>query len=262
MSTLSTALKSVAAELSKFRALHEFNISLPREIEEEVSRVEGDKTITEKTKVTRTISIPFALKKPSRFEKDEADIYRSVWETRYLDAGIAPSAILLKKYANYGGILSNEQKDYYNTLQRDFLLAESELRRLQVNERDNKVAIDDFALKMVTLRQAILDFQQEQSVFFNNTSEAKARQKLVEWLVLYLTYYRPLNDKGEPGEWTPFFAGATIEDKLEAFDEIVEKNDEMWNAAHDLIELIATVYANGGERDIPDVVAMSEPESK
>lgn len=258
MSTLPQVLKSAAADISKFRALYEFPINLTKEVEEENTRVEGDKTITEKVKVQRSVSIQFALKKPSRFEKDEADMYRSIWETKYLDAGILPAAILLKKYANSGGILSDEQKDYYNVLQRDFMLAETELKRLQVNEPDNKDAINEVALKFVTLRQAILDFQQEQSVFFANTAESKARQKLIEWAVLFLTYYRPLNDKGEPGEWTPFFAGKDIEEKLNTYDEVIERQDEMWVKAHDWIELLAAAYVNGGERDVPETAALYE----
>lgn len=249
-------------DLKAPRFLHQFDIQLSREVEEETIRIDGDKTITEKTKVTRAVSVPFGLKKPSRFERDEADIYRAVWETRYVDAGIAPTAILLKKYANYGGILSNEQKDYYNGLQRDFLLAETELKRLQTNPADNKDAIEATAMRFVTLRQNILDFQQEQSQFFTNTAEAKARQKLIEWLVLYLTYHRPVTAAGEPGEWVPYFAGLTIEQKLDAYEAVLEKQDESWLKAHDLIELIATVYATGGERDIADVVALDEAAKK
>lgn len=241
---------------SEIKLLHSFDISLSREIDEEITRTEGDKTIVEKTKVNRPVSVSFGLKKPYRFEKDEADIYRSVWETKYLDAGIYPQALLLKRYANAGGILSNEDRDKFNALQRDFLLAETELRRLQVNERDNSDAINAEALKLVTLRQELIDFKQAQSVFFENTAESKARQKLIQWVVLYLTYYKPVNDKGEPGEWTPFFAGNTVDEKLDALDKVVENNDELWNKAADYIALLAAAYVNGGESSIPEVAAL------
>ena len=244
--------------VSKFRELYQFVVNIIKEVEEENVRVEGDKTITEKVKVPRNVTVQFALKKPSRMERDEADIYRSVQETKYLDAGVLPQALLLKRYANAGGILSNEQRDYFNKTQRDFSLAETELRRLQINDPTNKEAIDEAALKFVTLRQEILDFQQEQSTFFSNTAESKARQKLIEWAVMYLTYYRPLDEKGEPGEWTPFFRGEDLDSKLDSYDEIIEKQDELWIKAHDLIELLATAYVNGGERDVPETAALYE----
>lgn len=238
--------------------LHEFTISVPREVDETNTRVEDGKTITETIKVKRTLNIAFGFKKPNRVEAFNAELERSVWETKFVTAGILPQALLLKVYANHGGILSNEDTKYYNQLQADLLITETDLKRLQVTEPEKKEEINTAALKLMTLRDEIINFQQKQSVFFANTSEAKAREKLIEWLVLYMTYYRPVNEAGEPGDWKPFFEGKTTEDKLTSFDNVADRQDELWLKAKDMIELIATLYASNGSVDSENLALYAE----
>ena len=240
------------------KALIEFTVPQDREVDETNTRVEEGKTITETVKVKRTINIPFLFKKPSRAQREDAELERAVWETKFITAGILPQALLLKTYANYGGILSDDQKINYRKLQADYLLAEAELKRLQANDRDNKAAIEAEAIKLVTLRQDILDFQQEQSVFFENTAESKSRQKLIEWYVLHLTYWKPTKADGSNGEWTPYFAGETTAAKLASFDAILDARDEIWGKARETIELMATAYAAGGEEDAEAIAKVAQ----
>lgn len=236
----------------KFTPMFEFPTSVQREVEETTTRVENPdtpeaKTVTETIKVKRAVSVPFCLKAPSRAEREDADIERSIWETRYVTKGILPAALLLKVYANHDGILSDVDAKKYRQMQADFLLVEKELRTLQVTTPDAKPAIEAAALRFVTLRQDLIDFQAEQAVFFANTAEAKARNKLVEWLVLHLSYYKPLNPAGEPTEWTPFFAGKDTEDKLAALDNLAETQNELWSKAQPMLNFFATAWANSGD---------------
>ncbi len=229
---------------TKLTPLHEFTISLSQQVDQVTTRVEGDKTISETTKVEKPVNVPVCLKRPSRVEKEEADLERAVWETHFITKGILPQALLLKTYANYGGILSEGQKKDYQKMQADFLLAETELRRLQVTEPESKESINTLANQMVDLREQILDFQQEQAVFFNNTAEAKARQKLIEWLVLHLSFYKPVKADESLDEWTPLFAGKTTDEKLASFDKMIEENSELFGKSRSMLEFLATVLAS------------------
>lgn len=233
--------------IKNFTPLFTFNVSVSKEVDETATRIEGDKTITETVKIKRSVSVPFCLKTPSRAEREDADIERAVWETTYVNKGIMPQAQLLKVYANHGGILSDFDAKKYNQLQADFLLAEGDLKRLQVSAPDDKTAIEEAALRFVTLRQEIIDFQQQQSVFFSNTAEAKARVKLTEWVLLHLTYYKPVNAAGEPTEWTPFFAGKTTAEKFAALDEYAETQNELWAKSKSMLEFMATAWVSGGD---------------
>ncbi len=232
-----------------FTALYEFNVSLPQSVDQVNTRIEGEgaaaKTVTEVTKVVRPVSIPVCLKKPSRVEREEADVERAVWETHFVTRGILPSALLLKVYANHGGILSDDQKKAYHQMLADYDLADIELRRLLVSSPDEKVAIETAALRKVDLKESIMSFQQEQSVFFSNTAEAKARDKLVEWLLLHLSYYKPVNADESTGEWTPLFAGKTTEDKLLSFDRLVEEESQLLSKSRPMLGFLAAVIASG-----------------
>lgn len=247
--SISTSSTNLMSTNKSFTALYEFNVSLPQSVDQVNTRIEGEgaaaKTVTEVTKVVRPVSIPVCLKKPSRVEREEADVERAVWETHFVTRGILPSALLLKVYANHGGILSDDQKKAYHQMLADYDLADIELRRLLVSSPDEKVAIETAALRKVDLKESIMSFQQEQSVFFSNTAEAKARDKLVEWLLLHLSYYKPVNADESTGEWTPLFAGKTTEDKLLSFDRLVEEESQLLSKSRPMLGFLAAVIASG-----------------
>lgn len=231
-----------------FPVLYEFSVSLPKEVDQVTTRIEGEgaaaKTISETTKVTKTVSVPVCLKRPSRIEREEADVERAVWETHFVTKGILPVALLLKLYANHGGILSDDEKKKFFQIQADILLMESELQRLQVTTPDATDAINVAAVKLVDLRDQFMTFQQERQSFFNNTAESKARQKLIEWYVLHLAYVRTVNADESLGDWVPMFAGADTEAKLLSFDAIVEAEDALFAKSRNMLEFLATVLAS------------------
>lgn len=246
-----------------FVPLYQFTVAIDKLVDQTTERTEGEgaaaKTISETIKVTKKVNLPVCLKRPSRVEREEADVERAVWETNFITRGVLPKALLLKHYANYGGILSDEEKTHFTKMQADFVLVETELRRLQVNHPDDKTAIEAAAINLVDLRQKLLDFQQERAVFFNNTAEAKARQKLIEWLVLHLSYQQVINPDETLGEWVPLFAGKTTEDKLVVFDQMIEDSHEVFAKARNMLEFLATVLASSdGSVSKEEVEAFAE----
>lgn len=226
--------------------LFEWSSPVSRQVNETNTRVEDGKTITETVPVTRTINVPFGFKLPSRLEREDMKVEQAVWCSRYIDKGIKPAALLNKLYANDGGILDNVDQILLAEYQARFLAAETELKRLEVNEPGNKEALTAARLEFVQSRNAILRFHTDNAVFFNNTAESMARQKTIEWALMNLTYYRPTKDDGTNDDWTPFFPGATTEDRLEAFDKMVEGGNEMWAASRTYLEFLATFTVDGG----------------
>ncbi len=231
-----------------FVPLYQFAVSLPKEVDQVNTRIEGEgaaaKTVTETTKVVRPVSVPVCLKKPSRVEREDADVERAVWETHFITRGILPQAILLKTYANYGNILSDDQKKAYHKMLADYDLLDIELRRLLSFDKENKVTIEATALAKVDLKEQIMDFQQEQAVFFKNTAESKARQKLIEWLILHLSYVQDVKADESLGDWRPMFAGRTTEEKLTSFDKLIDEESPLFAKARPMLEFLATVLAS------------------
>ncbi len=229
---------------TELKTIYAFSISLNKEVDETSTREENGKTITETVKVKKLVPVFFALKNPSRSERELAEEERAAWWSHYVEKGILPTALLLKVHANYGGILSDDQKRYYHGKQADYIVLEQELERLFVNEPDNKEKQKETAGRLTALRNDILTFEQEQSVFFNNTAESKASAKMTQYLVLHLSYFRTNEDK----DWEPFFKGSGTGEKLAYMDKLNDEQDETFAKAYPMLSFVAHLYSssNGG----------------
>lgn len=232
---------------SSFKSLYDFTCWTQHEVDQVTTRQEDDpanpgtpKTITETVKVKQRVPAYFAFKEPSRAEREEADVVRAVWWNRFVDRGIKPQAELMKTYGNVGNTISDEQKLAYRRKQADLLRLEQEMKRAEVGEPRDEALLDSLALKLVELRDDIIAFEREQQSFFENTAEAKAREKLIEYLVLHLSFHR----LDETKDWEPFFKGATTEEKLAAFDRMHEAQDELLTLARSRLEFLGAVRAS------------------
>lgn len=231
-----------------FPILHEFSVAVQREVDETTSRVEGDKTVTETSKVTKTIDVPFCFKVPSRPENEEADIVRAVWWTKFMERGVITEAMLVKRYTNEGGTLPEEDRKLLDGLQLEFIDVQGKLREAEILHKDDLNALQALRLRFFDLREAITRIHRSQAPYFENTAEAKSREKHIEWLVLNMAYFRPVKADESFEDWQPFFVGKTVEEKLVYFDQLIEKRDELWSKAKGMLELVATFYSSSNGR--------------
>ncbi len=143
----------------------------------------------------------FAVKKPNASERDSAQEIRSQFTTYYMEKGLLPEAVLRKKLADMGGTVSkNEDQNYLNlnlallTLESEYQLLKSEQKALESegkiddaktkgNEADAK-----FALWGETKRK-IVSMETDQNMTYENSAEAKARDKMIQF-VSYMLYSR------------------------------------------------------------------------
>lgn len=223
-----------------FRILYNFTVFSESLVDETTSREENGQTISVTTKVPKRTPAYFAFKEPSRAEREDADVERAIWWNKFVERGLKPQAELMKKYSNVGTSMSDEQKSAYRQKRVDLLKLEQELKRLFINEGENTAQIEETALKLEELRDDIVAFEREQSSFFENTAEAKAREKLIEYLVLHLSYFR----LDESKDWEPFFKGANTAEKLNSFDRLVEEQSELLAKARTQLEFLAAVRAS------------------
>lgn len=229
-----------------FPAFHIFDVSSEREVDQVNTRVEDGKTITETTKVKKTVLLPFCFKFPSRTEREEADIVRAVWWTKFMERGVTTEAMLIKRYTNEGGTLPNEYRQLLEQLQTEFLDVQVKLTEAETLHKDEPDILRPLRYRFFDLREKITEIHRSQAPYFENTAEAKARQKHIEWLVLNMTYHKKMNADETLGEWVPFFAGKTMDEKLDYYDKLVEKEDELWAKAKSMLELLATFYSSSG----------------
>lgn len=235
-----------------FKPLFELTISLDREVNETNTRVEDGKTITETVKVKRSLNVPICLKSPSRAEREEAEIVRASWVNRYEKAGLMLEAMLIKKYVDEGGTLPSQYQAQYQDLQNRLFELERQIQEKEILDR-NDLSLRDLRAEFFDVREEMIAIQKTQAQFFEDTAEAKARLKKIEWIVLNLSYYRPVNSAGEPGEWTPFFAGDTTEAKLDVYDAMIEAVDPLLAKAKTPLTFMAAALAHEGAISKEDI---------
>lgn len=240
---------------NSIKTLYDFTVFTEREVDETTSRQEGDKTVTETVKVKKRTPHMFAFQKPSRAQRELADEEHAVWWTRYVERGIMPEAQLIKTYNNYGGVFSEEEKHSLKTLEATLLLRLDDLRRAQIQEKDDLPKLRALAEEVVDLRTRIIDFRQARDVFYSNTAEAKAKAKLIEYLVLHFSWHR----EDETKDWQQFFAGNTTDEKNASRDKLEEAADELFSLARDRLVFVATIYATAqGNLNKGDIEAFEQ----
>jgi len=216
------------------KILYAFPVNLEKEIDETTTRLEDGKTITETIKVKKPVPTYLAFKKISRAEREDADIEKASWWNEYVKKGLMPEAVLLKTYGNVGGILSDDQKKQYLDLRVEMKKKLEEEVFLRSTSPEKKEELDLLSRQIISIRDEVIAFEQDQSSFFENTAEAKARLKVVQFLVLHLSYYRDSEDK----PWAPFFKGATTKEKLKDYELKEESNDELFNLSKIYFEFL------------------------
>lgn len=244
-----------------FTPLLTFSVSVSREVDKVDTRVEDGKTITETTKVTKTVNVPFCFKKPSRPEDEEADIVRASSWYRFVDRGVIPEAMLIKRYTEAGGTMPAQYKQLLDTLQVEFFALEMELTKAEVEHKGNDEVLRPLRLKYFDLRERMTQIHRSQAPFFENTAESKAREKHVEWLVLHMAHFKPHRADETQGEWTPFFEGETTDQKLASYDRMVEAKDELLAGAQETLKLVALFYSSSnGKMTTQQVEALVDEE--
>ena len=159
---------------------------------------------------------------PTRRQMEEADMEYSIEMSRCVKEGILTKAMLLNKYSDTGGIMSEaEAKDLSEMYGR--------LSELQTEFTTWKIAKDSKMNKkqksvveeMAALRRSIAQTETNFSALLNHTADNKAQTRVIGWYLLSLSYIE-VN-----GELEPFFKGNTYEEKKDYLYELEEQEDDV-----------------------------------
>ena len=163
------------------KSLYEFSVvdSVEKEVAE--TKEENGEKVTTYKKVKEDTSYSFIIKKPTRSEKEEAELIRVQYFSEYIKRGILTQAMLSKTYANYGGVLSDDDLKYYTNLKIQLFEKMQEFKLHSVQE--DKVKSAEVLQVINELETKLTRFEYEQGKFFNNTAEDKARNKLIKYFL-------------------------------------------------------------------------------
>jgi hypothetical protein len=209
-----------------YKKIYEFEV--PREEEVDVTEVtindKGEEVQTT-TKVKKEVQKKFFLRRPNRRLFDDAELYYGVKLSEGIKAGLLTRALLNKRFANDGGVLSEEEKDAYNELYDKIFENQVKMQTLALKTKEQRSGKENKEYDELTewLREArikIQEFEVSQQSLFDQTAENRARNKTILWWVLHLAYQKDEGDKE-----SPFFGKGSFDERLERYDEVESEED-------------------------------------
>ena len=190
------------------------------EIEKSVND-KGEETQVKKP-VKKEVVKEFFIRKPNRILIDEAREFYSVEYSKAIKKGILPAALLEKRFNDDNGTLSEKQKKEFADSLLQLKQKNEELQAIivikeQDRTQEQKDKLQVLYAEVISLTDKIREAEEMQLNLFNQTAESYAKNKLIIWWLLNLSYNKD-DDK-------PFFGTGDYEEKLKKYDELLEKED-------------------------------------
>jgi hypothetical protein len=172
-----------------------------------------------------TIIKKFALLKPNRRLREDGELFYAAETSRFAKAGVLPKAAWGTILSNGGGSISEQEREQYGTLLLKFRDLSFELQTILIKgegERSEaeKKRSDELINDLDDIRKDIQNFEASQIAIFENTAEAKARNRTILWWVMHLSYEK------DGDNFKPIFKGDSFEDKLLQYDAFEDEENK------------------------------------
>ena len=154
----------------------------------------------------------YAILKPNRRIREDGELFFASETSRFAKAGVLPKAAWNTILSNGGGSISENDRESYGKLLLKYRDLSFEMQAVLIKsdgartEGENK-RLDEIIVELEEIKKDIQSFEAEQINIFENTAEAKSRNRTILWWVLQLAY------RVEDGKYLPFFEGDSFNDK-------------------------------------------------
>lgn len=229
--------KTICAVFKLFmKNLYEFSLDKEQEVEETAETLnEKGETVKTITKVKKNVPIKFQLKKPSRQLIDEAELYQGEKISEGIKAGMLSVKMLEKRFLDDGGVLSKDKIEELKRLNIEFVNFKKEYEELNAKEDKTDKEITELLERVSDIRNKIQTIQLEELNAYEQTAEARARNKTVMWWIVNLAYQ---DDK-------PLFDAKKLENKLDKYHDMVEEGDAFEKKVANKFALLVSFWFTG-----------------
>ena len=256
-------------EKTKKRELYSFDIEIEEEVEKEIEREVEQKNeetgetkkIKEKVKQTVKEKVPvkIILKKPTRTQVDDGDMFYSIWLNKFIKMGLLTRAMLAKKQVDIGGTLNEDDKVNYAKLYLQLFEKQQNVIRYSAKDRDKmsndeSERLEKAVSELAVIRKQLADYEAAQASIFDHTADVKARNKTITWFLLNLAFY--IKGDKDDDEALPIFPGIDYDEKYLSYQEADEEENEIFNKSIDRLSTIATIWYMSGIQDQPEFDAV------
>lgn len=262
-------------EKTKKRELYSFDIEIEEEIEKEVEREvdqKDEKTgevkkIKEKVKqvIKEKQPVKIFLRKPTRTQIDDGDMFYSIWLNKFIKMGLLTRAMLAKKQVDIGGTLNEDDKVNFAKLYLQLFEKQQNVIRYSAKNRDDmsndeQERLEKAVSELAVIRKQLSDYEAAQASIFDHTADVKARNKTITWFLLHLAYY--IKGDSDDNEEEPLFAGLDYDEKYNSYQEADEDQEPIFVKAIDRLSTIATIWYMSGIQEQSEFDAVIEQMNK
>lgn len=245
------------------KELYSFEVKTTKEVEEKT--VVKDETTQEETttikKVKKEVPVRIVIKRPTRRQIEKAELQYTVKLSELMKLGVLTRAMVTKKYADTGGVLTETEAQYLTSrykrlaeIQKDFVNLSIKADNLADEDKKKLQEVTD---EINTIRREIAETESNYSFIFQHTSDMKATNHVILWYSLMLSYTEEQKDGGQP-EWTPLYKGDTFEEKLEDFYSREENADSFYLQVKQKLAYFISFWYNGAIASKEDFVKLEK----
>jgi hypothetical protein len=167
----------------------------------------------------------FCILKPNRRLREDGELFYAAETSRFAKAGVLPRAAWNTILSNGGGSISDKEREVYGELLLKFRDASLELQSILFKTEDQrseaeKTRTNELTEELDDIRKEIQSFESSQIAIFENTAEAKARNRTILWWVLNLAH-EEMGDKYEE-----VVKGESFNEKLDFYDNLENIDNE------------------------------------
>lgn len=196
--------------------IYEFTLETKEKKKVEVERKNKETGEVETIVQNKTVKVPvkYVIKKPTRRVIDEAEAQYAVEMSKNIKRGIVTKAMLVKKYADTGGTLTEEEtKDMVRKLQKSNEISNRIQLLTATNKKESKKEIEGLTSELLILRQELADIELSMQGVYDHTADARSERSMLLWYTIQLA--RKIEEEKE----VLFFDGLLYEDQLESLYE-------------------------------------------
>lgn len=215
----------------------------------ETRKVKEMKTEVELRDTTEVKPVRVILKKPTRTQLEDGDMFYSIWLNKFIKMGLLTRAMLAKQHLDVGGSLTDDEKQKYAQLyvrlyEKQQAVQRFSLKAPEERSNDEEERLSTAIEELGVIRKELTDFEAVQASMFDHTADIKARNKTITWYLLHLAHV--VEGDSDDAEEAPMFQGETYDDKYVSYMELDELDDPVYIASIDKLSSLATIWYMSG----------------
>ena len=240
-----------------------YSFEVKRKVEERIPHVRKTKNGPVETtkKVTKTIKNRVIFARPTIAQVEDADFFYGQKYNEFINAGFLTKAMLAKKMGDLGGLTSKITEERMNQVMVDHMEASRSIEFFEGGKNlteEQEDQLKEAKEKFAESRAELHEYETALRSQFSQTADSKAEIKVIEWLVLYFSYYEDeleSDDKESRKDLFPIFAGEDYDLKrrsmlaMQEYDEDIKdavflRNKKLFEGSFDTLIRVASIWYN------------------